>query len=144
MTGECFRRSKPTVIRPLTCLFLLAILFVGCNRKLASAKGKLKRTTSADLIAVECERLLKDNATTQRWLWKPDALTNYPMIFSLNPQSVQIVELGGTSVCDIQLTGGFSHSGILYSRTGPHQGTVFRRGDWQVKPIGHGFYWYQE
>jgi hypothetical protein len=123
---------------------LCLLAATGCNRGLASAKAKLQSPAFATSLAAECDGLLRDYEKTKHWLWKAGALTNYAAISSLQPQAVQVIELSGVLICEIQITGGFSHSGIFYAPKPPPDGKQLVRGNWQIKPIGNGFYWYQE
>ena len=126
------------------CMAVCLVAPMGCNRGLTSAQAKLKSPSFATSLATECDGLLRDYEKTQRWLWKANALTNHPAICSLQPQSVQVTELNGVLICEIQITGGFSHSGIFYVPKSLPQSNRLERGNWQVEPIGNGFYWYQE
>jgi len=128
----------------LICVLVCLLAATGCNRGLASAKSKLKSTPFAASVAAECDGLLLDFEKTKKWLWQTSALTNYPAISSLQPQFVKVTELNGVLICEIQITGGFSHSGIFYVPKAPLGGKQLVRGNWQIKPIGNGFYWYQE
>jgi hypothetical protein len=119
-------------------------LLTACNRELAAARAKLKNPSFSARLASECDKLVAQYDTGQIWLWKGDVLTNYPSIASIRPQHVKIVFLGGETVCDIQLTGGFSHAGILYVANPRRENDRLVRGSWTVVRIDQHFYWYRE
>ncbi len=142
--GAAFKKQPNRAINAALWILLCTHLLTGCNRGLASAKAKLRSTPFSASVAMECEELVTEYERTHRWLWKSDALTNHAAITSLRPQCVQITQLGDVLVCDIQITGGFSHSGILYTPKPAQGGRHLTRGNWQVEQLGQKFYWYQE
>jgi hypothetical protein len=135
-----------TMKAPVTVIILIStmVLSIGCNRELASVKAKVKRKPFATKLAEECNQMLLDYHQTQRYAWMRGEMTNYPITASLNPQVASISSLSGTDVVEIQITGGFSHSGIFYAPQPFPKGTELHRGNWQIQPLGNGFYWYQE
>jgi hypothetical protein len=135
--------SAQSKIYPI-CLSICLVAATGCNRGLASAKAKLQSPAFATSLAAECDGLFRDHEKTKQWLWMAGDLTNHTAISSLKPQAVKVTELSGVLVCEIQITGGFSHSGIFYAPKSPRDGKQLARGNWVIKPIGNGFYWYQE
>src|SRR5437867_12629108 len=120
----------PAVLLRIWLIWMAVCLVaaMGCNRGLTSAKAKLKSPAFATSLATECDGLLRDYEKTRRWLWKASALTNHPAISSLQPQSVQVTELSGLLICEIQITGGFSHSGIFYVPNALPQARRLERG----------------
>ena len=131
---------------PVAALILITtvVLSVGCNRQLTSAKAKLERQAFAAKLAEECKQMLLNYRQTQKYVWMRSEMTNYPITASLNPQVASITSLSGTDVVEIQITGGFSHSGIFYAPQPLPGGTELHRGNWQIQPLGNGFYWYKE
>ena len=129
----------------LTAVFaacLSVFVLIGCNRGLDSAKRKLEAPAFAESVAKECDKLVKQYEVSQTWLWEGRTLTNYPALASLRPQYVKIVVLDDVTLCDIQITGGFDHAGILYTpKTAARE---MRRGNWRIEPIDQRFYWYRE
>jgi hypothetical protein len=126
-------------------LFLMLGLFflTSCQPRLGSAERKLAAPAFEAAISSECEIILANFRSSQVELLKGNGLTNYPTIAELNPQFVRVVVMDGQTVCDIQTSGGFNHSGIFYVAKGSDS-TKIKRGDWQIKKIADRFYKYRE
>src|SRR5690242_3385882 len=116
-----------TLRKPILISLATVFAATACNRPLSSAKAKLKNETFATRLAGECNRMLEDFKKTERYAWMRTDLTNYPATVSLNPQVAQIITLSGTDVVEIQLTGGFAHSGIFYVPRPTAAGIQLRR-----------------
>ena len=127
----------------IVCTLAWLLLNTACDSSVASATRKLESSTFANSLAAECDSLLKEYETSQQSAWKISALTNRPCLLALRPQRVRLIELSGALVCDIQISGGFSHSGIFYTPK-PILGQRLTRGSWRIEQIDKRYYVYYE
>jgi hypothetical protein len=65
-------------------------------------------------------------------------------IGSLHPQTVQASVYQGYPMLDIQLTGGFSHRGLLVILTNVPPDFMPRKSTWRMRKVGDQIFEYRE
>ncbi len=144
------RASVRTNFRLRSCsvLFMammpLMAALVGCSRG-PQLLGTIQTVGGVDALTKECAGLV---AGFQDARLDFIDKTNYPpMIAKLSPQIVRIEEQRSFAFVNIQITGGFSHSGLLVSaKPLPSDFTPLRGGGgkWRVWKLADGVFEYRE
>ena len=114
-------------------------MIAGCSRgptlpvQIQSAGGEaaLKR---------ECQSILDEYHETQKEFIQTPPQT----IAALKPQIVQVRSYDGLPMVDIQVSGGFSHHGLMVVLTNTPPDFLPRKSSWRVTKIGDGVYEYRE
>jgi hypothetical protein len=144
-----FEVSVTTNFRLQRCCALCVLLafltaFVGCGRG-PQFLGSIQSAGGVDALKKECNDLASNFPSPQ--LRSIDE-TNYPpTIAKLNPQIVQIIEHRSFTFVHIQISGGFSHAGLLISGQALPPDFVPVRGGggkWPVWKIADGVFEYRE
>ena len=125
--------------------YLLIISFAvfagaGCSRtptlaaQIQSAGGELA-------LKRECQSIFEEHQKTQKEFFES---ASPPTIAALKPQIVQVRSYDGLPMVDIQVSGGFSHHGVMVALTNTPAGFLPRKNSWRVMKIGEGVFEYRE
>lgn len=128
------------------CLTMVTLMaaFVGCGRG-PQFLSKIQTAGGAEALKKECADLVSEFKNT-----RPDFVdaTNYPPIITkLTAQTVGIKEQDSFAFVDIQITGGFSHSGLLVAAQPLPPNFVPLKGgggNWRVWKLADGVFEYRE
>ena len=92
----------------------------------------------------ECQSILDEHQKTQKEFWMPRDSALPPTIAALQPQVVHATRYDGLPMVDIQVSGGFSHHGLMVMLTNTPPDFMPRKSSWTVTKIGDGVYEYLE
>ena len=118
-------------------------LATGCGRS-SSVSQQLQAVGGAATLIRDCQTLLAEQRRTHKDTWSAGD-TNLPAtVGALRPQVVQAAHYDGLPVVDIQISGGFTHRGVLVILTNTPPGFVPRKSSWRVTKIADGIFEYRE
>ena len=126
-----------------TVLLALGIVVAGCGPQFA---GKLSAAGGAVALKQECVGFLRlyDQTDGKKYAWMRRDSNYPPAIASFGPQVVSIASFEGVHVVDIQVSGGFSHHGLLVAGESFPAGFRPSRGSWTVWQLADGVWEYHE
>ena len=130
----------------MLCVATMALIttFVGCSQK-PQLLGTIQNAGGVDALNKECTDLVSKFLDARL-----DSInaTNYPpVIAKLNPQYVEIEEQRSYPFVHIQISGGFSHGGLLIAgKPVPSDFLPLRGagGKWRVWKLADGVFEYRE
>jgi len=96
-------------------------------------------------IILECRLFLEQQKDLDVYLGGEVNDTLYPTISSLDPQYIAIFQHNEQhSIVNIQITGGFSHTGLLVVLTSENKNYVPRISNFRIVNLGQGVFHYFE
>jgi hypothetical protein len=124
-------------------LSVAMVAIASCSRT-PNLEAQVQSAGGQAVLMSECQAILDEHQKTQREFWKPDDSALPPTIAALQPQVVQVRRYEGLPMVDIQLSGGFSHRGLMVVLTNTTPEFVPRKSTWRVRKIGDGVFEYRE
>jgi hypothetical protein len=136
-TGQAAMNLRPWFIS------LLVIWATACDpnsRPRTGSHGKLDLTN----LVIECRQLAEVGVRQNKVKWQnADVLP--AEVASLSPQFVKLMDQGGATVINIQVSGGFEHRGLLVVCHSPDPQFVPYTGrDWRVTRLAADVFEYRE
>lgn len=119
---------------------LSAVMIVGCSRA-PTLPAQIQSAGGEAALKRECQSIFDEHQKTQRQF---DESAAPPTIAALKPQIVQVRSYDGLPMVDIQVSGGFSHRGVMVVLTNTPPDFIPRKSSWRVTKIGDGVYEYRE
>jgi hypothetical protein len=118
-------------------------LTTGCGRA-PSVSNQVLAAGGTRLLVRDCEVLWVDHQKTHKESWTAGD-TNLPAtIAALRPQIVQVAQYAGLPMVDIQISGGFTHRGLMVILTNTPPGFTPRKSSWHVSKMVDGIFEYRE
>jgi len=140
--------GQAALVRSYSHIIILLALFMiasGCGRGPQLAT-KLQTAGGAAPLKQECAGFLQlhEQTSGKQYVWMPGTTNFPPAIASLQPQAVSITSLDNVLLVDVQVTGGFSHRGLLVAPSAKPPGFQPRRGSWIIWQLADGVWEYRE
>jgi hypothetical protein len=92
----------------------------------------------------DCETILAEHQKTQKESWTASDTNLPPTIAALQPQIVQAARYDGFPMVDIQVSGGFTHRGLMVILTNTPPDFMPRKSSWRVTKMADGIFEYRE
>jgi hypothetical protein len=122
---------------------LSAAIVVGCSRA-PTLPARIQSAGGEAALKRECQTILDEHQKTQKEFWMPKDSVLPPTIAALQPQVVHATRIGEFPMVDIQVSGGFSHHGLMVVITNTPPDFLPGKSSWRVTKIGDGVYEYRE
>ncbi len=131
-------------MRFFVAIFSAAALTVtGCSRAPTLA-AQIQSAGGESALKRECQAILDEHQKTQKEFWMPKDSALPRTIAALQPQVVHATRYGDMQMVDIQVSGGFSHHGLMIVLTNTPPDFMPRKSSWRVTKIGDGVFGYRE
>jgi hypothetical protein len=92
----------------------------------------------------DCETIWAEHQKNQKESWMAGDTNLPPTITALQPQVVQAASYDGFPMVDIQVSGGFSHRGLMVFLTNTPPKFMPRKSSWRVTKVSDGVFEYRE
>jgi hypothetical protein len=131
-------------MRALNAIFVAAILLAtGCSRS-PSLTDQVRAAGGTAALMRDCETILAEHRKTQKETWTATDTNLPPTIAALQPQIIQAARYDGFPIVDIQVSGGFTHHGLMVVLTNTPPDFMPRKSSWKVTRIAEGIFEYRE
>ena len=137
-----FGRRLTSTVRVFLAMASAAMI-VSCSRA-PSFPARIQSAGGEAALKRDCQSLIDEQQKTQKAFWVPKESKLQPTIAALLPQVVQATLCDSLPMVDIQVSGGFSHRGLIVMLTNTPPDFVPRKGRWRVTRIGDGVFEYRE
>ena len=131
-------------MRALRSILIVALLLVGSCSRPSSLANQVGAAGGTAALIRDCQTILAEHQKSQKEIWSAGDTNLPPTIAALQPQIVQIASCEGLPMLDIQVSGGFSHRGLMVMLTNVPPGFVPRKSSWRVARISDGIFEYRE
>ena len=118
-------------------------MIAGCSRA-PTLPAQIQSAGGEAVLKRECQSILDEHQKTQKEFWMPKDSALPPTIAALQPQVVHATRIGEFPMVDIQVSGGFSHHGLMVVLTNTPPDFLPGKSNWRVTKIGDGVYEYRE
>ena len=122
---------------------LSAAMLAGCSQA-PTLSTRIQSAGGEAALKRECQSILDEHQKTQKEFWMPKDSVLPRTIAALQPQVVHATRIGEFPMVDIQVSGGFSHHGLMVVLTNTPLDFLPGKGNWRVTRIGDGVYEYRE
>ena len=117
-----------------------AALVTGCEQSVIVSRA----VGGGPKLVRDCGKLWAEYQATQKETWIAGDSSLPDSVVALKPQMVQALHQGGVPLIDIQISGGFSHRGLIVVVSNTTPEFVPRKSTWTVTKIGDGIFEYRE
>ncbi len=121
----------------------MALSVAGCVKE-ADLALRVQRAGGEAPLKRECQMFVDAHDKTGKDTWLSNDPTLPPIVAELHPQVVMVGRSGAVPVVDIQVSGGFSHHGLLVVVADTPAGFAPRKSTWSVTKIAAGVFEYRE
>jgi hypothetical protein len=131
-------------MREYSAILLAGVLLATSCGRTPSLLDQVVAAGGTAALRRNCEMILAEHQKTQRESWAAGD-TNLPAtITALRPQIVQAARYDGFPIVDIQLSGGFTHRGLMVILTNTPPDYLPRKSSWRVTKISDAIFEYRE
>jgi hypothetical protein len=131
-------------MRASNAIFLVGILLgTSCGRAPSFSDQVLAAGGPAALIR-DCETILAEHQKTQKDTWAAGDPSLPTVVAALRPQIVRATRYDGFPMVDIQVSGGFTHRGLMVIPANTPPGFMPRKSSWRVAKMADGIFEYRE
>jgi hypothetical protein len=127
----------------LVMILGFTMLTAGCSRAPALA-SKVQAAGGTAALVQDCRTILDEHQRSQKEFWSQGDSGLPPTIAALQPQTVHASRYNSYPMVDIQVSGGFSHHGLMVILTNTPSDFMPRKSTWRVTKIAEGIYEYRE
>jgi len=131
-------------MREYSAILLAGVLLATSCGRTPSLLDQVVAVGGTAALRRDCEMVLAEHQKTKKESW-PAGDTNLPAtITALRPQIVQAAHYDGFPIVDIQISGGFTHRGLMVIPTNTPPDYLPRKSSWRVTKISDGVFEYRE
>ena len=127
-------------------VWLLCSVFIAaisCDSNSSMRVGPYSKLNMTNLVT-ECRQLAETGVKQNKQKWQ-DADVLPAEIGSLSPQFVKLLDQAGSTVIDIQISGGFDHRGLLVVCQSSDPNFIPHKGrNWRITKLAPGVFEYRE
>ena len=131
-------------MRASNAIFLAGILLATSCDRAPSLSDQVGAAGGTAALIRDCETILAEHQKTQKESWTASDTNLPPTIAALQPQIVQAARYDGFPMVDIQVSGGFTHRGLMVILTNTPPDFMPRKSSWRVTKMADGIYEYRE
>jgi len=131
-------------MRASNAIFLAGILLATSCGRTPSLSDQVRAAGGTAALIRDCETILAEHQKTQKESWTASDTNLPPTIATLRPQIVQAARCDGFPMVDIQVSGGFTHRGLMVILTNTPPDFMPRKSSWRVTKMADGIFEYRE
>ena len=131
-------------MRVFDAIFLAGILLATSCDSAPSLSDQVRAAGGTATIIRDCETILAEHQKTQKEIWTASDTNLPPSIAALQLQIVQAARYDGFPLVDIQVSGGFTHRGLMVILTNTPPDFMPRKASWRVTKMADGIFEYRE
>lgn len=121
----------------------VCIAATSCDSNSTMRTGPYSKLNMTNLVT-ECRQLAEAGVKQNKQKWQ-DADVLPEQVASLSPQFVKLMDQGGSTVIDIQVSGGFDHRGLLVVCQSPDTNFIPHKGrNWRITKLAPDVFEYRE
>lgn len=131
-------------MRAANAIFLAGILLATSCGRAPSLSDQVRAAGGPAALLRDCETILAEHQKTQKESWTASDTNLPPTIAALQPQIIQAGRYDGFPMVDIQVSGGFTHRGLMVILTNTPPDFMPRKSSWKVTKLADGIFEYHE